>query len=327
MPMRNAEKYLHECIDSIRKQGFTHWELIVINDHSADHSQAIVEAYSRKDSRIQLLPNEGKGIIDALKTAIKYCQGIYLSRMDADDKMPENRLQIMVDTLAKSPEKTVVTGYVKYFGESPISAGYMRYEDWLNTINRNAIQWQNIYRECVIASPNWMVRKDELRAIGGFQDLHYPEDYHLVLKWYQNHWHIEVIPEVTLWWREHPARTSRNSENYQQARFFSLKIRFFLENQWQKQDLVLWGNGEKARISARGLDQQQAPFCWMDLNPEKFAKGIQGHTILSYRKIESYTPETTLILLAIYPSQKQQQQINSYLNALGYILGTNYWYL
>ena len=119
---------------------------------------------------------------------------------------------------------------VKYFGEKPISEGYLKYENWINEINLTGKQWQQVYRECVIASPNWMVRKSDLDNIGGFNDLIYPEDYHLVFKWYQNRFDIHTIPEVTLYWREHPERTSRNSEYYAQKSFFNLKIHQFIKN-------------------------------------------------------------------------------------------------
>ena len=58
MPVYNAERYLREAIDSVLRQIYTDFELLLINDRSTDHSQEICEEYAQKDSRIVLLKND-----------------------------------------------------------------------------------------------------------------------------------------------------------------------------------------------------------------------------------------------------------------------------
>ena len=327
MPMRNAAAYVSESISSIIAQSYSSWQLIVINDRSTDNSPVIVENYALKEERIRLTKNEGEGIISALNHGLKQSTGTYITRMDADDVMPVNRLQKMVNALRTSPPQTIVTGLVKYFPENFVSNGYKAYEEWLNHINLNKLQWQNIYRECVIASPNWMLRKSDLLNMGGFKNLDYPEDYHLVLKWYRKNFKIRVIPEVTLNWREHSERTSRNSHHYKQASFFKLKIKEFVKYELKNNNLLLWGTGEKGRLTASELDKHCINFNWMDLETSKYVDGIQGHSILDFRQTKNFQATKTLILLAIYPAKKQRLQIENYLSELGYLLGKNVWYL
>ena len=103
MPARNALPYLKESIDSILAQQYVHWELIVVNDHSTDQSQKVLEEYSLKDKRIKVFTNEGQGIISALNLAYQYAEGLYITRMDADDLMAENKLGLMLEALQGLP--------------------------------------------------------------------------------------------------------------------------------------------------------------------------------------------------------------------------------
>lgn len=102
MPVYNAEKYLAEAIDSIIKQTYTDWELILINDGSTDGSEKIIEHY--QDPRIKYHKNEQNlGLIRTLNKGIDLCQGKYIARMDADDIAFPERLNQQVGLMdAKS---------------------------------------------------------------------------------------------------------------------------------------------------------------------------------------------------------------------------------
>src|SRR5690606_4549742 len=132
MPLKNASQWVEETIQSILKQTHEDWELIVVDDHSEDHSIEIVSNYVHQDNRIQLFKNASKGIIPALQLAFEKASGTYITRMDADDIMPVNRLKLMVEQLQNLPDKAIVTGKVKYFSDTAVSPGYLKYEQWLN---------------------------------------------------------------------------------------------------------------------------------------------------------------------------------------------------
>lgn len=325
--MRNSASFIMDSIDSIIEQSYQNWELIIVDDHSIDESTEIVKFYQSQHPNIHLLQNVEKGIIPALCLALEKSSGNFITRMDSDDKMPSNRLEIMLKKWYDSDKaKKLVTGLVNYFGDS-VSEAYRNYETWLNQINLEAKQWQNIYRECVIASPNWLIQKTDLVEAGGFKNLKYPEDYHLVLRWYHNKFEILFCNEITLLWREHPERTSRNSENYQQQAFFKLKISFFLQNEFKGENLLLWGTGKKARLTAAILINHNVDFYWMDLNPNQFPDGIQGQTIHDFQKTKIFKAFETQILLGVYPSEEEKNKIEAYLESLNFLIGKNYWYL
>ncbi|MFY0601522.1 MAG: glycosyltransferase family 2 protein [Cyclobacteriaceae bacterium] len=311
MPAKDVSGFIDETLETIVKQTFEDWELIAVDDHSQDDTLPKLKQWSEIDSRIVVFENEGTGIISALQFGLSQVKGKFVTRMDADDLMHERKISLMHDTLAESVDKTIITGKVKYFSSEPISEGYLKYEAWLNEINERGNQWPNIYRECVIASPNWMMRTSELLEMGGFDDLQYPEDYHLTLKWYQNDFQIKCLPDITLLWREHPQRTSRNSEHYDQKHFFELKIRHFLEFEWNEELIIVWGKNVKQKLTTDILKANNVPFEIIEL--------------AEYQKIEVF--QESQLLVSVYPEMVQREALEIYLEKICRKQGEDWWYL
>lgn len=93
VPCYNQEAYIGECIDSILKQSFNDYEIIVINDGSKDNSVAIVESYvSRYGNKIRLINQENDGVIAARNNGIRAATGRYLLPVDGDDKLADDCL-------------------------------------------------------------------------------------------------------------------------------------------------------------------------------------------------------------------------------------------
>ncbi len=311
IPFKNPGGYFKECIQSIINQTYTKWELVAINDHSVDDSLHVIQSYASKDSRIKVIENNGLGIIDALNTGFSVSIGQLITRMDADDIMPVNRLELMTKVFETVSKETIVTGLVKYFSDEEISSGYQKYERWINKTNLDQNQWKQIYRECVIASPNWMIPKETLLKTQGFVGLQYPEDYDLTLRWYKSKLDIQTVPEITLYWREHPKRTSRISANYNQESFFKLKIKHFIEHDWHGGELVIWGNNPKTSLVTKILKKNKIHYLQQSLN--------------DFEKVKSI--ENPQILVGIYPNQQQRKQIENYLQSIHLQEGKHWWWL
>lgn len=92
-PCYNAESNLVEMIESVMSQDYTNFELIIVNDGSTDNSQAIIESFQQRDTRILLINqvNSGKPSI-ARNNAIKASTGEILCFLDADDTMLPGKL-------------------------------------------------------------------------------------------------------------------------------------------------------------------------------------------------------------------------------------------
>lgn len=108
MPMHNAEPYVRAAVESVLKQTYSDLELIVINDHSTDFSGAVVK--SILDPRLRILDGPGQGISAALNLAIEASRGDIITRCDADDLYPEDRLAFQVRWLEEHPDFGAVAG-------------------------------------------------------------------------------------------------------------------------------------------------------------------------------------------------------------------------
>lgn len=286
MPVYNAMPYLEECLQSICDQLYTDWELIAVDDFSTDNSREVLNRFVNADSRITVLQNNKKGIIPALQLAYQRTNGTLITRMDADDIMPEAKLGRMKSELEHHHADCVV-GYVQYFSEDLLQEGYIKYQNWLNSLIDSGSHFSDIYKECVIPSPCWMMRMDTFERIGGFSNDLYPEDYDLAFRIYENQLKIQGIKEVMHLWRDHGSRASRNDENYQDQRFYDLKLHYFLKLDYDStKPLILWGAGKSAKTVARLLQKLNVDFGWISNNEKKIGKDIYGV------RIES---ETTLL--------------------------------
>lgn len=113
VPVYNAERYLSQCIESVLKQTFSDWELLLINDGSSDSSENICQSYAEKDSRIHLFTQENSGPARAVGTGIEKARGTFLMFLDADDWYEPEMLKMMTDAIGESD--AVLCGYWKVF--------------------------------------------------------------------------------------------------------------------------------------------------------------------------------------------------------------------
>ncbi|MBD3635940.1 MAG: glycosyltransferase [Crocinitomicaceae bacterium] len=279
MPVKNASDYLEECLLSVLSQTFENWELIAVDDHSTDNSAEILHKYAELDNRIKPVQNKETGIISALSTAYSLSIGNSISRMDADDIMLPHKLETLFSALEEQPE-SVVTSYVEYFSEHSLGSGYRKYEQWLNALVDQRNHYDHIYKECVLPSPNWLMKRSILDKIGGFDSLTYPEDYDLAFRLYANSIPLIGINEVLHKWRDYPERTSRNDPNYQDNAFIPLKVHHFLDIDYNNDNLlVLWGAGKKGKAISRLLAEHNTPYKWVTNNPRKAGLQIDDVTL------------------------------------------------
>ena len=85
VPVYNAEKYFHRCIDSILSQTFTDFELLLINDGSTDRSGKICDEYANKDARIRVFHKENGGVSSARNIGLDNARGEWIAFCDSDD--------------------------------------------------------------------------------------------------------------------------------------------------------------------------------------------------------------------------------------------------
>lgn len=109
VPIYNAEKYLDSCIQSVLRQTYTNWELILIDDGSTDKSGRIAEEYGFADERITDFHQKNLGVSLARNQGIDEATGNYVVFLDADDELIEDCLAKTVN-IAEETNADVVAG-------------------------------------------------------------------------------------------------------------------------------------------------------------------------------------------------------------------------
>ncbi|MDP5134943.1 glycosyltransferase [Rheinheimera baltica] len=101
LPVYNASVYLAEALQSILKQSFTDFELILINDGSTDNSESIILQFCNADERIRYISRENRGLIASLNEGISLSRGNFIARMDADDIAESTRFESQYNFLQR----------------------------------------------------------------------------------------------------------------------------------------------------------------------------------------------------------------------------------
>ena len=169
MPVYNGEKFIKRCIDSVLSQEFNGtFEFIIVDDGSEDNTVELIKEYA--DPRIKLFECEHKGIVEASNYGLEQCTGKYIARMDADDEMLANSLQVRYDFLENNFGYDFVSGDAYIVKQDKIWTAYGKEFE----VTHDALK-----KDMCVIHPCLMYRND----LGWRYDkrYEYAEDYHLLL--------------------------------------------------------------------------------------------------------------------------------------------------
>lgn len=111
-PVYNSEKYIENTINSVRTQTYTDFELILIDDCSADNSRAVIENLMKIDARIRyILLDQNSGAAVARNTGIEAARGRYISFLDSDDVWKSDKLEKQLNFMKKNKHAFTYTAY------------------------------------------------------------------------------------------------------------------------------------------------------------------------------------------------------------------------
>ena len=178
MPVYNAEAFVASAIESILKQTYADFELLIIDDGSTDGSGGIVAEYATKDDRIRFISRENRGLNATLNELAALARAPYLARMDADDLSLPDRFEKEVAFLDSHPKVVVVGGQTLICDEDmrPIHVRYAPTDH--ATIDAN-----NLGGNVSMTHAGVLMRAEALQAVGGYNEtVKYLEDLDLWLR-------------------------------------------------------------------------------------------------------------------------------------------------
>ncbi|MDT0295761.1 glycosyltransferase family 2 protein [Mesonia ostreae] len=121
IPTYNRAHLISETLDSIKEQTYTNWECIVVDDGGTDHTENILEAYIKEDSRFKFLKKPShrkKGGNAARNFGYEKSIGEYINFVDSDDLIHKEKLQLQLAVLEKNESCQVCLSEAEIFNET-----------------------------------------------------------------------------------------------------------------------------------------------------------------------------------------------------------------
>lgn len=207
MSVYNGASYLKDAIESILNQSYSHFEFLIINDGSTDHSLEIIRSFS--DKRIKLIDNGvNKGLIYSLNKGFDEAKGKYIARMDADDISLPQRFEKQVTYLERHSHVGVVgSDYICFTKD---------YSKYILAIHNSAEIKTFLLFGATVCHPTLMLRKNVIDQFHFHysENAKHVEDFDL---WTRMAVYVDFanINEALFKYRDHPGQVSHTFNTVQ----------------------------------------------------------------------------------------------------------------
>lgn len=217
MTVYNGLPFLPEAIESVLRQTFADFELLLIDDASTDASLACIRSYP--DARIRLVCNEqNRGQAHALNQGLWLARGAYIARLDQDDVCLPNRLQRQVVFLEQRPEVAAVGTWQYWIGPEGRKRGLEPGVVGLRTGDFGTFLGTLLTYATPVAHPTVMYRREAVSAVNGYDETFAPcEDYELWCRLALRRHQLAVLPQPLVMVRIHERQQSVAKLALQQA--------------------------------------------------------------------------------------------------------------
>ena len=240
MPTLNSDKYIKTALDSIIKQTFASWELIIVDDNSLDNTIEYVESYN--DKRIIIIKNNEKiGISKSRNIGILNSRGKYICVHDSDDFSDKNRLLLQYNCFINYNYKIIGSNGIRIYD------GLTDYTDIKEVVTHDDLINKNI-----VIHGSLMFEKDVLIEEGLYNPaFKYCEDYELILRLTKKGYNIKILKEKLYYYRIH--ETNISTIKYENLNLYSTLVNeVYLYKNINIQDIDIDNNDVYNLLSNKG---------------------------------------------------------------------------
>ena len=319
-PVYNAAATLPAALDSMLRQSLRAIEIVAVDDGSKDRSPEILERFARDDERVHPVLTEHRGLIPALNLTLARANGALVARMDADDVSHPDRLGKQAALLQERQDVSVVGSLVRSFPGNEVRQGYRIYETWLNRLTTHEEIVREIFIESPLVHPSVMMRREELTALGGYQDRGWAEDYDLWLRYYLAGKRFAKVAEVLHFWREREDRLTRTDPRYSVENFLRAKAFYLLGGPLRDRDSVMvWGAGKTGRRISKHLQRGGASLvAFVDVDARKIGTSVRGVPVVGPDELlRVWANNARPVLLSAVSSRGARGRIRTWLDQAG----------
>ncbi len=194
MAVFNEIETIKKSIDTILKQTYKDWDLIVVDDHYRDGTYDFLLQIAENNKQITVLRNERNiGLAASLNRGLKQSKGEMIARMDADDECYPERLEKQVDFMQKHPEIDVLGTGAELIGKDGNVQNRILLSEKHEQIKKD------IFKKTLFFHPSVMMKKSFLKELRGYDEkLIRGQDFELWVKGIKKGYKYHNLQEVLL---------------------------------------------------------------------------------------------------------------------------------
>jgi len=207
IPTYNRRRLLGEALDSIWTQTFADYEVIVVDDGSADDTLAYLEAV--QEPRLRFFSEPHRGISAAANAGLRAARGEFVARLDSDDLWTPDMLATELPALEARPEAGFVYARMRRVDEQgrPTDRVFGQPPRFPNHLLKSLV-WEDCTTHCTV-----IARRDLLEKIGGYDEsLPANEDWDLMLRMAARRPYV-FVDRVTAFYRWHAGNSTTKAQS------------------------------------------------------------------------------------------------------------------
>lgn len=225
VPVYKVEKFLPNCIESVQKQSYVNWELILVDDGSPDGCPKICDEYACHDDRIKVIHKENGRVAKARNAALRMAKGEYITFLDGDDYLHKDYLKIMSGIITSKQADIVQCGFVRgeatAFPDVKITEKISMYDNHSIFLNQVAkiVVWGKLYKRYIFEGR--LVTEDK-----------FFEDDFTTWKWYYAAKTIAVTNDSLYYYMDNQLSTMamhKKKPNWDFLEAYEERINFFVD--------------------------------------------------------------------------------------------------
>ena len=314
---RGARRAMHDLL----AQTWEDIEIVTVLNGCPDEIRRSFQ--KEKSQRVKLidLGNE-PNLLKALQVATEAACGVWLARMDTDDRCHPERIEKTMELLLAG-ECDVASCGIELI--DPIGNGMRRYVDWVNQLTDHERVSAERFIESPVVQPTVILRRETFFEIGGYLDDGFAEDYSLWLRLLAQGMRFGKVSELLYSWRDHEDRLTRNDVRFSQKQMLALKADALSRlDEVIKRGVTFCGAGPIAKVLARELlGRGIAVHGFFEIDPKRIGSICQGQPIADHRDFGTRWRDA--VQLAAVGTRGGREIIREAARKSGFEEGRNFW--
>lgn len=288
IPTYNRQELIQETIESVIRQTFSDWELIVVDDGSTDDTRRVLE--ERYGSRIRYAYQSNQGESAARNHGLSLATAEYVAFLDSDDLWHPNKLQRQLEVIEKSPQAGLISTQAYWMNFEGLRLRQLPHG---HDLGHETISWEDLVLDNVVAGggSSALARRTCLDQVGGFDpQIRFGEEWDLWIR-IARHYRIRQLPEPLVFYRVHRFGTRGWAPRAHEAENIYCEHRSILEKAFADCPLEPT-ECEELRATALGrIDLRNAI---VDCALEKPARGSE-HWLAAIRLCPQFAADHTMV--------------------------------